>query len=49
MQCLLNAQAGIRNAKSAEKMLKDKQCDLVGVARLLMKDPDFLNKWKAEL
>lgn len=40
---------GIRNAKSAEKMLKDKQCDLVGVARLLMKDPDFLNKWKAEL
>ncbi len=40
---------GIRNARIAEKMLKEKTCDLVGVARLMLKDPDFLHKWKDEL
>lgn len=40
---------GVRSARIAEKMLEDKSCDLVGVGRLILKDPDFLHKWKDEL
>jgi NADPH2 dehydrogenase len=40
---------GIRTAATAEKMLDDGVCDLVGVGRLMLKDSDFLAKWKDEL
>jgi len=40
---------GIKNAYTAEKLLKDKVCDLVGVGRLRLKDPDFVHKWEGEL
>lgn len=40
---------GIRSARTANRLLRDKVCDLVGVGRLLLKDGGFLAKWKEEL
>ncbi|MCE5202109.1 MAG: NADH:flavin oxidoreductase [Synergistaceae bacterium] len=40
---------GIRTAYVAEKLLKEKVCDLVGVGRLMLKDPEFLSKWREDL
>ena len=40
---------GIRTAATAEKLLCDETCDLVGVGRLLLKDDKFLSDWKDEI
>lgn len=38
---------GIRTAEEAEKMLADGSCDLIGLARPLMTDPLFVDKWRS--
>lgn len=40
---------GIRSSVRAEELLRHEICDLVGVGRPLLKDPDTVNKWKEEL
>ena len=37
---------GIRGIKSAEKLLGDGCCDLIGVGRPLVADAGFLDKWR---
>lgn len=43
---LVECSGGIKNAETADKMLRDKVCDFVGVGRLMLQDPDFVSRWK---
>lgn len=43
---LVECTGGIRDAAAADKMLRDGACDLVGVGRLMLKEPGFLAGWK---
>ncbi len=40
---------GIRRVEKAEELLRHEICDLVGIGRPLMKDPETLQIWKEEL
>ncbi len=43
---LVECTGGIKDAFTAEKILRDGVCDLVGIGRLMLKDPGFLAGWK---
>lgn len=43
---LVECTGGIRDAFTAKKMLRGGVCDLVGVGRLMLRDHDFVSKWK---
>ncbi len=36
---------GIRSLETAEKLLKEKVCDLIGIGRPLLSDKSFLSGW----
>lgn len=40
---------GISRASVAQKLLEDGVCDLIGVGRLMLRDPNFLFRWMEEL
>jgi len=41
----LDCAGGVRSAKTANKMLSDGVCDLVGIGRLFLSAPAFLKEW----
>jgi len=43
---LVECTGGIRDAVTADRMLRDGVCDLVGVGRLMLRDQGFLAGWK---
>ena len=43
---LVECSGGIKDAVTADKMLRDDVCDFVGVGRLMLQDPDFVSRWK---
>ena len=43
---LVECTGGIRDVFTAEKILRDGVCDLVGVGRQMLRDPGFLAGWK---
>lgn len=40
---------GIKDAETAENLLREGICDLVGLGRILRRDPETVNKWSEEL
>jgi len=43
---LVECSGGISDVHTADKMLRDGVCDLVGVGRLMLRDPGFVAQWK---
>lgn len=43
---LVECTGGIKDLNTADKLLRDGVCDLVGVGRLMLKDPGFVTGWK---
>jgi len=43
---LVECAGGISDAHTADKILRDGVCDLVGVGRLMLRDPGFIARWK---
>lgn len=43
---LVECTGGINDSRTADKLLMDGVCDLVGIGRLMLRDPGFLTKWK---
>ncbi|MGE4445356.1 MAG: NADH:flavin oxidoreductase [Synergistaceae bacterium] len=43
---LVECTGGIKDPRTADKLLRDGVCDLVGVGRLMLRDPGFVVRWK---
>lgn len=43
---LVECTGGIKDLRTADKLLRDGICDLIGVGRLMLQDPGFVTRWK---